>query len=510
MAEKQEGEDVPVSSQGLTCPLCLDIFDDATLLTCGHTFCRTCLRKYDLSHQDLDHMVCPLCRTVTKLSANRVDDLLTNVTVNGLVDDYHDASSGGANAILKMRQKCTVCNLQVEPIAFCTTCNVSMCDQCHVGHKRLQMFFEGHEIVSIQDIIEGNVTPSRPSEKCSVHRLENKDMFCQDCKMRVCFKCVVIDHRDHKIKSHKDFEKEMQVKVSDLLHRCKAKKSELEKNIQTVETHRHEAHSVLQLLRDDVSQACRTKVKQLEDNRGVLVEKIDVLERSFDEALNGLKSNDRQMIKSICSSVDLVANDRLGCLETDSLVAHTFLCEEIDGLLKEVIDQTSAATIREKAQKQRFKPAADTSLDLGNITETVRGQLPPGQLPTARLTPNANYLPENCPRQLLSSDATSRTITHTVQTQQNYYLFGPRQSFVPRTGSPITSDATSRTITHTVQTQQNYYLFGPRQSFVPRTGSPIPYQGTNPFQHIQPSKITTHGQPPPWTSTPPRFKSPPK
>ncbi|XP_030844046.1 tripartite motif-containing protein 45-like [Strongylocentrotus purpuratus] len=252
-----------------------------------------------------------------------------------------------------------------------------MCDQCRVGHKRQQMFFEGHEIVSIQDIVEGNVTPSRPSEKCSVHRLENKDMFCQDCKMRVCFKCVVIDHRDHKIKSHMDFEKEMQAKVSDLLHRCKAKQSELEKNIQTVEIHRHAAHIALHLLREDVGQACRTKVKQLEDNRRVLVVKIDALERSFDEALNGVKSNDEQMIKSICSSVDLVNNARLGCLETDSLAAHTFLCEEIGALLKEVIDQTSAATIREKAQKQRFKPAADTSLDLGNITETVRGQPPP-------------------------------------------------------------------------------------------------------------------------------------
>ncbi|XP_011680881.2 tripartite motif-containing protein 45-like [Strongylocentrotus purpuratus] len=314
-------------------------------------------------------MVCPLCRTVTKLSSNRVDDLLPNVTVNGLVDD-HRARSGGGSAILEMRQRCTVCNLQVEAIAFCSTCDAYMCDQCCVGHKQLKLFFEGHEIVSIQDIVEGNSKPGYPSEKCSVHRQENKHIFCQNCKIRVCFKCVIIDHRDHKIQSHEDFEKEMQVKVSDLLHRCTAKQSELEKNIQTVETHRHEAHSALQLLREDVSQACHTKVKQLEDNRGVLVEKIDALERSFDEALNVVKSNDEQMIKSICSSVDLVGNARLGCLEADSLVAHTFLCEEIDGLLNEVIDQTSAATIREKAQKQIFKPADDTSLDLGDISET--------------------------------------------------------------------------------------------------------------------------------------------
>eukprot|EP00057_Strongylocentrotus_purpuratus_P002749 XP_003725169.1 PREDICTED: E3 ubiquitin-protein ligase Midline-1-like [Strongylocentrotus purpuratus] len=212
MPENQKKEDVPISSQGLTCPLCLGIFDDATLLTsAGHTFCRTCLRKYDLSHQDLDHMVCPLCRTVTKLSSNRVDDLLPNVTVNGLVDDYR-ARSGGASTILEIRQKCTVCNLQVEAIVLCRTCNAYMCDQCRIGHKQVKLFFEGHEIVSLQDIIEENVRSGRPSEKCSVHKQENKHMFCQDCKIRVCFKCVIIDHRDHKIQSHEDFEKEMQVK----------------------------------------------------------------------------------------------------------------------------------------------------------------------------------------------------------------------------------------------------------------------------------------------------------
>ena len=99
MAEKTEvsGEETaPNSSHNLTCPLCLDIFDVATILTsCGHTFCRKCLKNYDVSHQDLDHMICPLCRKITKLSVNRVDDFLTNVTVNGLVDDYHAKCGGG-------------------------------------------------------------------------------------------------------------------------------------------------------------------------------------------------------------------------------------------------------------------------------------------------------------------------------------------------------------------------------------------------------------------------------
>eukprot|EP00057_Strongylocentrotus_purpuratus_P009178 XP_011663652.1 PREDICTED: E3 ubiquitin-protein ligase RFWD2-like [Strongylocentrotus purpuratus] len=238
MAEKTEEEKAPSSSENLTCPLCLDIFDEATILTsCGHTFCRKCLKNYDLSHQDLDHMICPLCRKITKLSANRVDDFKTN--------------------------------------------------------------------------------------------------------------------------------------VNDLVQRCAAKKTELEKNIQNVEVQRHEVYTAAQKLMDDVSQAYSIKAKELEENHRNLIEQINVVKRKFDDDLNVLKSNDRQKIKSICSSITLVANDRLGRLETDSLSAHTLLCEELDAMLKEATDHTSAAAITKKARNKRFKPADDTRLELGSISESA-------------------------------------------------------------------------------------------------------------------------------------------
>ena len=142
MAEKTEEDKAPSSSHNLTCPLCLDIFDEATILTsCGHTFCRKCLKNYDLSHQDLDHMICPLCREVTKLSSNRVDDFLTNVTVNGLVDDYH-VECRGMNAVLEMRPKCTACISQGEAVSFCKTCNSYLCEQCLTCHQSLSLMFK--------------------------------------------------------------------------------------------------------------------------------------------------------------------------------------------------------------------------------------------------------------------------------------------------------------------------------------------------------------------------------
>ncbi|XP_030835058.1 E3 ubiquitin-protein ligase TRIM71-like [Strongylocentrotus purpuratus] len=368
MAEKTKEEKAPSSSENLTCPLCLDIFDEATILTsCGHTFCRKCLKNYDLSHQDLDHMLCPLCRKITKLSLNRVDDFLTNVTVNGLVDNYH-AQCGGMNAVLEMRPKCTACKFQQDAVSFCCTCNNYICDRCLDCHQFLKVY-EDHEIVSIQDINNGKVSIGHLSEKCCIHRQENKDMFCEDCKVHVCLKCVIVGHQNHKIKNQADFEQQLRLKVNDLVQRCAARKTELEKNIQNVEVQRHEVYVAVQKLLDDVSQAYSIKAKKLEENHRNLIEQINALKRIFDDNLNVLKFNNRQRIKSICSSITLVANDRLGRLETDNLSAHTLLCEELDAMLKKATDHTSAAAITKKAQKKRFKPA-DNRLDLGSISES--------------------------------------------------------------------------------------------------------------------------------------------
>ncbi|XP_030849588.1 tripartite motif-containing protein 45-like [Strongylocentrotus purpuratus] len=371
MAQQTEKEKAPSSLENLTCPLCLDIFDEATILTsCGHTFCRKCLKNYDLSHQDLDHMICPLCRKITKLSVNRVDDSLTNETVNGLVDNYH-TECGGMNAVLEMRPQCTASKFHQESdaVSFCRTCNNYLCTNCDCSHELMTSVFEGHEIVSIQDIIDGKVSIGHLSEKCSIHKQENKDMFCEDCKVHVCLKCVIVGHQNHNIKNQADFEQQLRLKVKDLLQRCAAKKTELEKNIQNVEVQRHEVCTAMQKLLDDVSQAYSIKVKELEANHQYLIEEINAVKRRFDDDLSVLKSKDRQRIKIICSSITLVSNDRLGRLETDSLSAHTLLCEELDAMLKEATDHTSAVAITKKAQEKRFKPADDTHLDLGSISE---------------------------------------------------------------------------------------------------------------------------------------------
>ena len=362
MAEKVD--EFPSSSQSLVCPLCLDIFEDATLLTCGHTFCRKCLQRYDASHQDLDHMVCPLCRKITKFSDNRVEGLPANVTVNGLVDEYV-GDQGGMNAVLELQLLCTSCKWKEEAISFCQECNNYMCDACHHGHQRLISVFGDHRVVYVTDITSGKVSIHQQTDRCKVHKNESKDLFCEDCKVHICFKCVIVGHRDHKIKNQEDFEKELRIKVDDLLQRCTAKKTDLEKNIQNTEIIRQDVYVAVQKLEDEVKDAYQNKAKRLKESERALLKEIQSLRKQFDGEFDVIKTHDRQQIKSIVNSVTLVANDRLGRLETDSLSAHSLLCEELETILGEATNVASGKHVQEAAKRHKFRPANDEFLALG-------------------------------------------------------------------------------------------------------------------------------------------------
>ena len=42
------------------CPICLEIFTNPVVVTCGHTFCNKCITSWLKESRDI---VCPMCRT---------------------------------------------------------------------------------------------------------------------------------------------------------------------------------------------------------------------------------------------------------------------------------------------------------------------------------------------------------------------------------------------------------------------------------------------------------------
>eukprot|EP00057_Strongylocentrotus_purpuratus_P011800 XP_011666274.1 PREDICTED: E3 ubiquitin-protein ligase TRIM13-like [Strongylocentrotus purpuratus] len=112
----------------LVCPVCIDIIEDATILNCGHTFCRECLEEIYISGVRLS---CPVCRAKTTLTVKGVEGLPRNVIINSLADDYQKS--------LNSAKACPF-HKEHEKEFFCQECKVHICIICVVtGHLNHQM-----------------------------------------------------------------------------------------------------------------------------------------------------------------------------------------------------------------------------------------------------------------------------------------------------------------------------------------------------------------------------------
>lgn len=106
--------------QTLTCPVCLDLFDDPRLLPCSHTFCCKCL------HSTIKHpskYTCPLCRYEFAghyLPINRI--------VLALVEQIRE------NQLLYIQAKCYECK-SYEKLDVCFHCDTLLCTKCHHRHE---------------------------------------------------------------------------------------------------------------------------------------------------------------------------------------------------------------------------------------------------------------------------------------------------------------------------------------------------------------------------------------
>ena len=73
----------------LTCPVCLEIFENPKVLVCHHSVCYGCLEKL-VTRGDTGNgvILCPECRATTHVSKDGVKELPVAFHINRLKDMY--------------------------------------------------------------------------------------------------------------------------------------------------------------------------------------------------------------------------------------------------------------------------------------------------------------------------------------------------------------------------------------------------------------------------------------
>ena len=146
-------------------------------------------------------------RFISRLSQRRISDgstagiceLPRNILAANLVDIVRHSSevqgqtkSGASNT--ENRQLCTLDTDECSQPAtvYCDACDVYMCEQCELSHKKSK-FTRKHQIIAVTQ------AKSKPKKMyCSKHMSKLLDIFCEDCNESICSVCLFKEHKKHK------------------------------------------------------------------------------------------------------------------------------------------------------------------------------------------------------------------------------------------------------------------------------------------------------------------------
>ena len=165
----------------LTCPVCLELFSDPVILTCGHNLCAACLQDVaKLSEaQGNTNTTCPLCQQPSQTTQK-------NTQLRNAVDAYRKSSAAPASPLFCSRCK----DALVLAIQECRTCRCSLCKSCYEAH------------LSDPASQRHTCRPLSGIKLCKTHH-EVIRCFCRTDRKFCCLVCAyqTEDHKAHEVQS---------------------------------------------------------------------------------------------------------------------------------------------------------------------------------------------------------------------------------------------------------------------------------------------------------------------
>ncbi|CAJ1059234.1 tripartite motif-containing protein 16-like [Xyrichtys novacula] len=295
MAKKE----VHLDRESFSCLICLDLLKDPVTVSCGHSFCRSCIQSHWDKEDEKKIYSCPQCRETfiprpvlkkNTMLAGLVEELKKSGLQAAPADHYYAGPEDVA---------CDVCiERKLKAVKSCLQCLASYC-QIHLQPHYESPPLKKHKLVEPSKTLQDNI--------CSCHD-EVMKIFCRTDQKSICYLCSLDQHKGHDIVSaaaeRTERQKDLEESRENIQQRIQDREEDVKLLQQEVETINGSANKAVEHSQEIFSQLIRLMEKrrseveqQVRSQQEREVSRVKDLQEKLEQEITELKRKDADLQK---------------------------------------------------------------------------------------------------------------------------------------------------------------------------------------------------------------------